>query len=82
MNSFTRNILGLGTVLALLAGPAMAQPYYGHDDDAPRYDSPPPGYWWHEHREAEWRAHEWREHERREAWWYGHRDPPPGPYDY
>jgi hypothetical protein len=81
MKSFSGRILGLGTVLALLAGPAMAQPYY--DGGAPHYVSPYPGaYWWHEHREAEWRAHEWREHQRREAWWYEHHAPPPGPYGY
>lgn len=72
MKSFSRKIFGLGVALTLLAGPALAQPYYGYD--APRYDAPPQGYWAHEHREADWRAHEWREHQRHEAWWYAHHD--------
>jgi hypothetical protein len=50
-------------VLALLAGPALAQPYY---DGGPGYAAPyhEHGGWYHEHREAMWRAHE-----RHEAWW-------------
>ena len=70
MSLLSRKILGLGAALALLASPALAQPYYGYGNDTPRYAAPPPhGYWWHERRQAEWRAHEWRGHEWREHAW-------------
>jgi hypothetical protein len=60
MKSLVRKSLGLGAVLALLAGPALAQPYY---NGAPAYDAPYHGESWHrEHREAMWRAHE--------RWWH------------
>jgi len=63
MNSPPRKSFGLGTILALLAGPALAQPYYG---TRPGYDTPYHEDGWHrEQREAMWRAHE-----RHEAWWH------------
>lgn len=68
MNSLLRKSFGLGAVLALLAGPALAQPYY---DSAPGYAAPyhEDGGWHREHREAMWRAHE-----RYEAWWHATHD--------
>lgn len=68
MKSLLRKSFGLGAVLALLAGPALAQPYYG---SAPGYAAPyhEDGGWYREHREAMWRAHE-----RHEAWWHATHD--------
>jgi hypothetical protein len=61
MKPLIRKSFGLGAVLALLAGPALAQPYY---NSAPAYAAPYHGdSWYREHREAMWRAHE-----RHEAW--------------
>lgn len=57
MKSLLRKSFGLGAVLALLAGPALAQPYYGGSPayGAPHYES---GWWRHERHEAMWRAYE------------------------
>lgn len=55
-----RKILGLGAVMAVLAGPALAQPYYGYDHG---YDHHDDGWYRHEQHEAWWRARE-----RHEAW--------------
>ena len=61
MKSLIRKSFGLGAVLALLASPALAQPYYS---GAPAYAAPyHQNDWQREHREAMWRAHE-----RHEAW--------------
>jgi hypothetical protein len=66
MTSLLRKSFGLGAVLALLAGPALAQPYYdGGHYGPPAYSTPYHNDgWWHERQEAMWRAHE-----RHEAWW-------------
>lgn len=66
MKSLLRKSMGLGAVLTLLAGPALAQPYYdGGHYGPPAYTAPHhDGCWAHERREAMWRAHE-----RQEAWW-------------
>ena len=61
MKSLLRKSIGVGAVLTLLAGPALAQPYYGGQPGyAPHHE-----YSWHQRREAMWRAHE-----RHEAWWH------------
>jgi hypothetical protein len=71
MTSLLRKSFGLGAVLALLAGPALAQPYYnGGQYRAPGYGAPYyDGGWQRERQEAMWRAHE-----RREAWWHATHD--------
>ena len=74
MNSLLRKSFGLGAILSLLAGPALAQPYYGGGyNGAPGYASPyhEDDGWWHERREAMWRAHEQREAYWHEAHGYG-----------
>jgi hypothetical protein len=60
-------IFGLGAVLSLLAGPALAQEY-GSDGG---YGYAPPCHSWygHEQREAAWHEHEWHEHE-----WHEHEE--------
>ncbi len=63
MKSLLRKSIGLGAVLTLLAGPALAQPYYAG----------PPGYYAPHHeiyREHEHQMAMWRAHERHEAWWH------------
>ena len=67
MKSLLHKSFGLGAVLTLLAGPALAQPYYeGGHYGAPGYSVPYRNDGWqHERHEAMWRAHE-----RHEAWWH------------
>lgn len=59
MKSLLRRSLGLGAMLTLLAGPALAENFY--------YSSYPNHAWQREHQAAVWRAHE-----RHEAWWHAH----------
>ena len=72
MKSLLRKSIGFGAVLTLLAGPALAQPYYGGPSGnyAPHHQT----YWEHEHRVAMWRAHERHEARRHATHGYGYHD--------
>jgi hypothetical protein len=72
MKSLTRKSIGLGIVLTMLAGPALAQPFYnGGDYNAPRYSAPRHDMQ-HERREAMWRAHERHQDQERAAHAYAY----------
>ena len=69
MKSLLRASLGVGTVLTLLAGPALAQPYHDGYGHMPAHAAPyhEDGWWQHERHQAMW-----RDHERHDGDWRGY----------